>query len=96
MSRPLRVLIVEDNSADAELIVLQLRRAGFAPEWSRVDTELEYLARCPDRDNAATRDSEGLGGGSGFIRGKDARVVDDRLGGGLGGDKGESEKKRIH
>ncbi len=41
MSRPLRVLIVEDNPADAELVLRQLRRAGFAPEGSRVDSEPE-------------------------------------------------------
>jgi signal transduction histidine kinase len=34
----LRVLIVEDSPADAELVVLELRRAGFAPEPARVDT----------------------------------------------------------
>jgi CheY-like chemotaxis protein len=45
MAQPLHVLIVEDNPADAELVVRELRRAGFAPEWDRVDTEAEYLAR---------------------------------------------------
>ena len=44
MPRPLRVLIVEDNPADAELIVRELRRAGFSPDWSRVDTEAAYAA----------------------------------------------------
>jgi diguanylate cyclase (GGDEF)-like protein/PAS domain S-box-containing protein len=47
----LRVLIAEDNRADAELIVRELRRAGYEPQWSRVDTELEYVARLhPDLD----------------------------------------------
>lgn len=45
MPRPLKVLIVEDNPADAELALLQLRRDGFEPEWERVDTEEAYLAR---------------------------------------------------
>ncbi len=45
MAQPLRVLIAEDNPADAELVVLQLRRAGFEPEWERVDTEARYLER---------------------------------------------------
>jgi PAS domain S-box-containing protein/putative nucleotidyltransferase with HDIG domain len=40
---PLRVLIVEDQPAHAELITHQLRRAGFAPEWQRVDTEAGYI-----------------------------------------------------
>jgi DNA-binding NtrC family response regulator len=44
MSRALRVLIVEDRPADAELIVRELRRAGFAPDWNRVDTEGEFSA----------------------------------------------------
>jgi PAS domain S-box-containing protein/putative nucleotidyltransferase with HDIG domain len=40
---PLRVLILEDRSADAELMVEELRRVGFAPDWRRVETEPEYL-----------------------------------------------------
>ncbi|HEX3728593.1 MAG TPA: response regulator, partial [Opitutaceae bacterium] len=39
----LQVLIVEDSPDDAELLVRELRRAGFAPEWRRVDTEAAYL-----------------------------------------------------
>ncbi len=41
----LKILIAEDNPADAELVVRALRRAGFEPEWHRVDTEAEYLER---------------------------------------------------
>jgi len=51
MPQALKVLIAEDNPADAELLVRQLRRAGFAPEWERVDDESAYLAaldRGPD------------------------------------------------
>ncbi len=44
MSEPLRVLIVEDTPSDADLIVRELRRTGFTPEWVRVDTEPEYLS----------------------------------------------------
>src|SRR5437867_13324204 len=40
----LRVLVVEDRSADAELMVAELRRAGFAFDWHRVDTERDFLA----------------------------------------------------
>jgi len=54
-SRPvptkLRVLIVEDQPADAELTVRELRRAGFNFEWARVEDEAAYrqhLARLPD------------------------------------------------
>jgi CheY-like chemotaxis protein len=42
---PLRVLIIEDRPDDAELMLYELRRAGFEPEWERVETESEYLAR---------------------------------------------------
>ena len=43
MTTPLRVLLVEDSEADAELLTRELRRAGFAAECSRVQTagELE-------------------------------------------------------
>ncbi len=44
MAQPLQVLIVEDNPADAELVVRELRRAGFAPEWTRVETEADFTA----------------------------------------------------
>src|SRR5205085_1172642 len=44
MNQPLRVLLVEDNAADAELLLRELRRAGFEPEAKRVDTETEYVA----------------------------------------------------
>lgn len=44
MARPLRVLIVEDCLQDAELLLRELRRAGFEPEWIRVENEDAYLA----------------------------------------------------
>jgi CheY-like chemotaxis protein len=51
MAEPLRVLIVEDRATDAELVVDQLREAGFDPVWDRVQTEMDYLARLsPDLD----------------------------------------------
>jgi len=43
MRTPLRVLILEDKASDAELMVYELRRAGFAPEWRWVKTEAEFL-----------------------------------------------------
>ena len=42
--RPLRVLIVEDVAHDADLMVRELRRAGYAPDWERVEDEPTYLA----------------------------------------------------
>jgi len=44
MPDPLKVLIAEDNPDDAELTLMELRRAGFAPDWKRVETEADYLA----------------------------------------------------
>ncbi|HVS02395.1 MAG TPA: ATP-binding protein [Thermoanaerobaculia bacterium] len=43
--RPLRVLLLEDSPADAELVVAELRRAGFEPQWERVQSEEECVAR---------------------------------------------------
>jgi len=37
-----RVLILEDNSADVAMTIHQLRRADFEPEWRRLDTESAY------------------------------------------------------
>ncbi len=39
MARNIQVLIVEDSPTDAELLVRELRRAHFEPEWHRVETE---------------------------------------------------------
>jgi two-component system sensor histidine kinase UhpB len=44
MSIPLSVLILEDRPADAELMLYELRRAGFDPAWQRVETDADYLA----------------------------------------------------
>ncbi len=44
MPRPLRVLIVEDSSDDAELMLLELRRGGYEPDWLRVETAEEMRA----------------------------------------------------
>jgi nitrogen-specific signal transduction histidine kinase/DNA-binding NarL/FixJ family response regulator len=37
-------LFVEDNPDDADLLLAELRRAGFDPEWKRVQTEGDFLA----------------------------------------------------
>lgn len=38
MTKPLRVLIVEDSAADAELLLYHLQQAGYQAESERVDT----------------------------------------------------------
>lgn len=38
MSKPLRVLIVEDSEDDAELLLNELERSGYNPTYQRVDT----------------------------------------------------------
>ncbi len=40
----LRLLILEDSPDDAELMVAQLRAARLDPEWSRVESESDFLA----------------------------------------------------
>ncbi|MGH2524755.1 MAG: response regulator, partial [Anaerolineales bacterium] len=45
MSKPLRVLIVEDSEDDAALLLRALRQGGYTPEGPRVQTEPEYLAQ---------------------------------------------------
>jgi two-component system cell cycle sensor histidine kinase/response regulator CckA len=37
MSKPLRLLLVEDSEADADLILRQVKRGGYAPTYSRVE-----------------------------------------------------------
>lgn len=49
MPVPIRVLILEDHPTDAELMVLELKRAGFAPSWERVDSEPGYLEKLGPR-----------------------------------------------
>lgn len=43
MQTPLRVLIVDDNAADAALVLRALRLSGFEPDGPTVDTEEEFL-----------------------------------------------------
>jgi two-component system cell cycle sensor histidine kinase/response regulator CckA len=51
MSQRIKILIVEDNPSDVELVVRELYRAGFDPHWLRVETEADYLANLsPDLD----------------------------------------------
>ncbi|HXU61845.1 MAG TPA: response regulator [Polyangia bacterium] len=47
--KPLRVLMIEDNPDDADFLIRELRRGGYAPEWKRVLTEREL------RESLSTR-----------------------------------------
>ena len=44
MATSLRVLVLDDRSADAELMIAELRRSAFDVEWERAETENQYLA----------------------------------------------------
>ena len=41
MGEPLRVLIIEDSQDDTELLVRELRKAGYEPVYQRVDTAVD-------------------------------------------------------
>jgi two-component system cell cycle sensor histidine kinase/response regulator CckA len=45
LATPLQVLILEDRQTDVELVLYELRRGGFDPTWTRVDTEEDFLAQ---------------------------------------------------
>ena len=42
--RPLRLLIVEDYAEDGDMMVRELRRTGYAPDWEVVDDEPAFRA----------------------------------------------------
>lgn len=44
-SASMSVLILEDRAEDAELMLHELRRSCYAPQWRRVDTESDYLTQ---------------------------------------------------
>jgi two-component system response regulator len=44
MPTVLRVLILEDSSDDTEMILRELRQAGFDPRWQRVETGPDFRA----------------------------------------------------
>jgi hypothetical protein len=46
MGRPLRVLLIEDVEADAELVIRELRRGGLTTS-ARVDTPRRSSSGCP-------------------------------------------------
>jgi two-component system, cell cycle sensor histidine kinase and response regulator CckA len=58
MSETIQILVVEDNSSDAELLVRELRRTGLDFIWERVDTEVEFLAKLNPKLNLILSDFE--------------------------------------
>ena len=44
MTEKINVLILEDNPSDAELMLIELRRAGYAPDYQIVDNKKEFTA----------------------------------------------------
>ncbi len=56
MSKPIRVLILEDRESDAELMAAELRSAGFEPNWTRVETEKDFLDRIEDHPDVILAD----------------------------------------
>jgi formate hydrogenlyase transcriptional activator len=56
MSTPIRVLILEDSSDDAELLARALRQHGFEIDWSRVETRADYLAALANRPDVILAD----------------------------------------
>lgn len=44
MSRPIRILLIEDSELDASLLLLELRQNGYSPFCQRVETAAEMTA----------------------------------------------------
>jgi signal transduction histidine kinase len=57
MSQPLRVLLLEDVEHDVELVVRELRRAGYDPDWRRVDSEDAFLAQLEHQHDVILSDN---------------------------------------
>jgi diguanylate cyclase (GGDEF)-like protein len=50
MKKPLRLLLVEDSDLDAAHLLLELRRGGFEPKVTRVDTPEEFREAVGSRE----------------------------------------------
>ena len=52
----LNLLLAEDNPADAELVLRELRNAGFKFDYERVDTEADFLNKLGPRTDIVLSD----------------------------------------
>ena len=43
-----RILLIEDNVADTELTVREMKRGGLVFEWRRVETEADVRRACEE------------------------------------------------
>jgi PAS domain S-box-containing protein len=50
MKKPLKMLIIEDSPEDAELLVREIKRGGFAPEWRRAVSALDLKAALSEKE----------------------------------------------
>lgn len=57
MGKPLRVLLLEDEEHDAELMVRELKRAGYDPDCRRVDSEQAYLEQLEHQHDVILSDN---------------------------------------
>jgi CheY-like chemotaxis protein len=55
-SKKIRVLFLEDNARDAELNARALEEAGFELEWTRVESEADFLAAIATRPDLIVSD----------------------------------------
>jgi len=60
MSKPIaksiQVLLLEDREVDAELLIRELQRAGYDPQWTRVETEPDFLAEIKNQPDIILSD----------------------------------------
>ena len=56
MTTQLKILMVEDSPDDTDLILSELRRAGFDPQWKRVESEKDFLAEIEKRPDIILSD----------------------------------------
>jgi len=64
MSSPLKVIIIEDSPADAELAVASLQRTWHDILWSRVETEAEFITELGSHPDVIIADYEVPGFGA--------------------------------